>query len=129
VGRYNPRWLGAHYQHDNGQRDTGGPNFPDACRLTNDPLSGSMKHMRKATRISKSFTIDRSTLDYLHRTRSIRSRSERVNQLLRRAILAEQNEALEREAAEFFAAPARSERAESKAFAAASRRSIARSGD
>jgi len=85
--------------------------------------------MGKATRSSKSFTIDRSILDYLHRTRSSRSRSERVNELLRRAILAEQNEALEREAAEFFAVPARTERAESKAFAAAGRRSIARAGD
>jgi hypothetical protein len=49
--------------------------------------------------------------------------------LLRRAIVAEQYEALEREAAEFFAAVGKTERAESKAFAAASRRSLARAGD
>jgi metal-responsive CopG/Arc/MetJ family transcriptional regulator len=85
--------------------------------------------MRKATRFSKSFTIDRSILDYLQRTRSSRSRSERVNELLRRAILEEQYEALEREAAEFFAAAGKTERAESKAFAAASHRSITRAGD
>jgi hypothetical protein len=85
--------------------------------------------MSEATRFSKSFTIDRSILDYLHRTRSGRSRSERVNELLRRAIVAEQYEALEREAAEFFAAVGKTERAESKAFAAASRRSLARAGD
>ncbi len=72
--------------------------------------------------------MDRSILDYLQRTRSRRSRSERVNELLRRAILEEQYEALAREAAEFFAATGRTERAESRAFARASRRSITRAG-
>jgi thymidylate kinase len=85
--------------------------------------------MSKATRPSKSFTIDISILDYLQRTRSRRSRSERVNQLLGRAILAEQYEALEREAAEFFVASAETERREARAFAAASRRSLERAGD
>ena len=80
-------------------------------------------------RSSKSFTVDRSILDYLQRTRSSRSRSERVNELLRRAILEEQYEALEKEAAEFFAVAARTERAESRAFAAASQRSITRDGE
>jgi hypothetical protein len=88
-----------------------------------------MENMTKATRSSTSFTIDRSILDYLQRTRSSRSRSERVNELLRRAILDEQYEALEREAAEFFAAAGKTKRAESKAFAAASRRSMARDGE
>jgi metal-responsive CopG/Arc/MetJ family transcriptional regulator len=85
--------------------------------------------MRKATRFSKSFTIDRSILDYLQRTRSSLSRSERVNELLRRAIIEEQYEALEREAAEFFAAVGKKERAESQAFAAASHRAITREGE
>ena len=98
-------------------------------RLTNHTLSGTIRNMRKATRFSKSFTIDRSILDYLQRTRSSRSRSERVNELLRRAILEEQYEALEREAAEFFAAAGETERAERKAFAAASRRAITREGE
>ena len=80
-------------------------------------------------RYSKSFTVDRSILDYLQRTRSSRSRSERVNELLRRAILEEQYEALAQEAAEFFAGAGRTERAESKAFARASRRSLARDGE
>jgi hypothetical protein len=88
-----------------------------------------MKNMSKAARSSKSFTVDRSILDYLQRTRSGRSRSERVNELLRRAILQEQYEALEREAAVFFAAAGKAERAECKAFAAASRRSIERDGE
>jgi hypothetical protein len=78
--------------------------------------------MRSAT----SFTIDRPILDYLQRTRSGGSRSERVNQLLRRAILDEQYEALSREAAVFFAAAGASERAEARAFGRASRRSITR---
>ncbi len=98
-------------------------------RLTNDTLSGTIKDMSKATRSSKSFTVDRSILDYLQRTRSSRSRSERVNELLRRAILEEQYESLGREAAEFFAATGKTERAESRAFARASRRSITRAGE
>lgn len=85
--------------------------------------------MSKAMRFSKSFTVDRSILDYLQRTHSSGSRSERVNALLRRAILAEQYEALEREAAEFFAAAGRTERAGSRAFAAASHRAITRDGE
>jgi len=85
--------------------------------------------MSKATRYAKSFTVDRSILDYLQRTRSSRSRSDRVNELLRRAILDEQYEALESEAAEFFAAAGKTERAESKAFARASRRSLQRDGE
>jgi hypothetical protein len=49
--------------------------------------------------------------------------------LLRRAILEEQYEALDKEAAAFFAAAGNMERAESKAFAAASRQSISREDD
>jgi len=44
-------------------------------------------------------------------------------------MLEEQYEALEREAAEFFAATGRTERAESRAFAAAGRRSMRRDGE
>ena len=73
--------------------------------------------------------MDGSILDYLQRTRSGRSRSERVNDLLRRAILQEQYEAVEREAAAFFASAGKAERAESRAFARASRRSITRAED
>ena len=88
-----------------------------------------MRRMSRATRFSSSFTVDGSILDYLQRTRAGRSRSQRVNELLRRAILAEQYEALEREAAEFFGAAGRTERAEARAFARASRRSLNRDGD
>ena len=88
-----------------------------------------MRDMRKATRSAKSFTIDRPILDYLQRTGSGRSRSERVNELLRRAILEEQYEALAREAADFFADAAKAEGAERKVFATASRRWMAREDD
>ena len=83
---------------------------------------------RKATRSSRSFTIDRSILDYLQRTRSHRSRSERVNELLHRAILQEQYEALEKEAAEFYSSAGKRDRAETKAFSRASQRALAREG-
>ena len=81
---------------------------------------------RATARSSSSFTIDRSILDYLQRTRSQRSRSERVNELLHRAIRLEQYEALEQEAAQFYATAAKKDRAETRAFAKAGRRSLAR---
>ena len=80
----------------------------------------------KTTRSSRSFTIDRSILEYVQRTRARRSHSERVNELLHRAIAQEQQEALEREAAAFYGAESKEERAETRAFAAASMRSITR---
>jgi hypothetical protein len=86
-------------------------------------------HGSKAVRRTQSFTIDNSTLEYLERTRSQRSRSQRVNELLHRAIREEQLEALEKEAAEFYATAGKKERAETKAFARASRRSLAREDD
>ncbi len=85
--------------------------------------------MRKAMRSSKSFTIDRSILEYLQRTRSHRSRSERVNELLHRAILQEQYEALEKEAAEFYTSAGKKDRAEVRAFSRASQRSLARESE
>jgi hypothetical protein len=84
--------------------------------------------MRKANRKSTSFTVDTGLIEYLQRTRHGRSRSERVNELLRRAILQEQYEALERECAEFFGGGG-NERAERDAFAAASGRSMSRDSE
>ena len=85
--------------------------------------------MSKPTRASRSFTIDRAILDYLERTRSHRSWSERANELIRRAILQEQYEALEKEAAEFYASTGKAERAESREFALARRRPLTRQGE
>ncbi len=85
--------------------------------------------MSKPTRISTSFTINRSILDYLQRTRAKRSLSERFNELLRRGIVQEQDEALENEAAGFYASTGKAERAESREFVLASRRSLMRQGE
>jgi hypothetical protein len=82
--------------------------------------------MRKAVRSSRSFTIDPSIFEYLQRTRSHGSRSERVNELLHRAILQEQYEALEREAAEFYPQAGKRDRSETRAFSRATQRTLAR---
>lgn len=66
-------------------------------------------------RMAKSFTIESAVNDYVDTTKGNRSASERVNELLRRAIAQEQYERLEAEAAEFFSA-SKTDRAETKAF-------------
>ncbi len=83
-------------------------------------------NMRRATRLAKSFTIDERIHTYILRTRGRNSASERVNELLQRAILDEQYEALDREAASFFAELMPQERAESRAFGRASLRTLRR---
>ncbi len=91
--------------------------------------TGHIQTTSKTRRTSQSFTVDRSILDYLQRTRSHHSRSERVNELLHRAILQEQYEALEKEAAEFYASAGKKERAATRAFARASQRTLARESE
>lgn len=59
----------------------------------------NMIHMRQA----KTFTISKEILDEIASTKGSVSTSERVNELLKRALQAERREQLEREAAEFFA--------------------------
>ena len=54
-------------------------------------------------RLAKSFMVDAEITEYVDTTKGDRSASERVNELLKRAILAEQNDRLEAEAAAFFA--------------------------
>jgi hypothetical protein len=51
----------------------------------------------------KSYTIDPEIGEYVKNTKGDRSASERVNALLRRAMLQERDEKLEAEAAAFFA--------------------------
>ena len=82
--------------------------------------------MRQHNRKAASFTLDPAVLDYVSSTRGRRSRSDRVNELLRRAMELERRQALEAEAAAFFAQVPRAERAESRAFRAAGRKSLAR---
>ena len=76
-------------------------------------------------RLAKSFTIDAELSDYVVQTKGRRSASDRVNELLRRAVLQEQNDRLEAEAAKFFA-HAKNDRAETKAFQKASLRTFSR---
>ncbi len=76
-------------------------------------------------RIPKSFTLESDVSEYVDETKGDRSASERVNELLRLAMLLEQHEKLEAEAKEFFSS-ARTERTESKAFQKASLRTFNR---
>ena len=75
-------------------------------------------------RVSKSFTIEKSIVSYVKKTRGNRSNSDRVNELLSEAIELEQELELELEAAEFFAAESAESRAEARTFQEASIRSI-----
>jgi len=84
-----------------------------------------MKDIGIAMRISKSFTIEPEISNYLDETKGQRSTSDRVNDLLRRAMIQEQYERLEAEAAEFFA-DAQSDRTEAKEFQKASLRTFGR---
>jgi len=77
-------------------------------------------------RIAKSFTLDAEVSDYVDGTKGNRSASERVNELLRRAMLAEQYERLETEAAAFFGTSEESEREETAAFRNAALKSFQR---
>jgi hypothetical protein len=67
-------------------------------------------------RIAKSFTLDAEVSDYVDGTKGDRSASDRVNELLRLAIRAEQYERLDAEAASFFGKSTESERKETFAF-------------
>jgi predicted CopG family antitoxin len=85
-----------------------------------------MKDMRKAT----SLTIGEDVIAEIANTKNDRSLSDRVNELLKRALLLERRERLEKEAAEFFAGErARNSKevaAERRAYQNATKRSLAR---
>ncbi len=76
-------------------------------------------------RIPKSFTIEAEISNYVDETKGEQSASDRVNDLLRRAMIQEQYERLEAEAAEFFAS-ANADRAETQEFQKASLRTFGR---
>lgn len=81
--------------------------------------------MRKAT----SLTISEDVIAEIANTKQGRSLSERVNQLLRRALILERTERLEQEAAEFFAnanGEGDKDAAERRAYRKATRRALAR---
>lgn len=88
--------------------------------------------MRNFVRLAKSFTIEADINEYVDQTKGERSASERVNELLRRAMMQEQYARLAAEAAEFFGggqaerAGSKAVRAEAKAFQKASLRTFGR---
>ena len=82
-------------------------------------------YMRIAARLPKSFTIEAELNTYVDETKGDRSASERVNELLRLAMMQEQFDKLEAEAAEFFA-DGKSDRAETRAFQKESLRTFSR---
>ena len=75
-------------------------------------------------RIPKTLTVEESLLAEVERTRGGGSTSERVNELLARALELERQEELEREAARFYSGPR--DRREERSFQKASLRSITR---
>jgi hypothetical protein len=76
-------------------------------------------------RISKSFTIEPDISNYVDETKGQQSASDRVNELLRLAIVQEQYQRLEAEAAEFFS-DVQTDRSETKDFQKASLRTLGR---
>ena len=82
--------------------------------------------MIKIMRIAKSFTLDTDVSEYVDDTKGKRSASDRVNELLRRAMLGEQYERLETEAAAFFSASDQSDHNETAAFQNAALKSFQR---
>jgi hypothetical protein len=77
-------------------------------------------------RIAKSFTIDPEISEYVADTRGDRSASERVNDLLRRAMQQERYDRLEEEAKAFFSSAGVKERQETRAFQKAAVRAFER---
>ncbi len=95
-------------------------------KRSNSPPPATGGSMKTCVKVVKSFSVDRTTLEYVSSTKGGHSASERVNELLRRAIVDEQYERLERQAARFFAAISQEEREEATAFHDATVRSLAR---
>jgi hypothetical protein len=75
-------------------------------------------------RIPKTFTVEQSVLFEVEQTKGERSTSERVNELLKRALDLEKRERLQQEAALFYSDG--EDRREELAFQKASLRSIVR---
>ena len=82
--------------------------------------------MSSATKKAKSFSIEPEIDDYVSSTKGAHSASERINELLRRAMHAEKYERLEAEAESFFRTVRKDERAETRAFQSAALRTFER---
>ena len=76
-------------------------------------------------KVAKTYSLDRSLLEELKRSKGARSESERVNTLLRYALELEKRAALHHEAASFFC-ESQADRAERDGFEAATTASWAR---
>jgi hypothetical protein len=74
----------------------------------------------------KTYTIDPEIDEYVATTKGDRSASERVNALLRRAMIQERDEKLDAEAAAFFAAAPRKRRKGTQDFQEAALRTFDR---
>jgi predicted CopG family antitoxin len=77
-------------------------------------------------RQARTFTISHDILEEISSTKGARSTSERVNELLKRALDLERREALEQQAAEFFAGEDAKAGEERAAFRKASKRALSR---
>jgi hypothetical protein len=77
------------------------------------------------SKLPKSYTIEPDVNDYVEATKGGRSASKRVNELLKRAILQEQYEQLELEAAQFFVSEP-GDRSDTNALQRAARRTLER---
>jgi len=95
-------------------------------QLTSDMNYINIKTMRHAIRTVKSYSIEPDIDQYVRSTKGKQSASERVNQLLRRAVEEEQQEALAREASAFFSKARNRRRTGARAFQKASMRTLTR---
>jgi|HubBroStandDraft_6_1064221.scaffolds.fasta_scaffold203326_2 hypothetical protein len=77
-------------------------------------------------REARSFTISTEVLAQIEETKGIASASERVNELLTKALELERRDALEQEAAEFFSKDTEDSIRERTAFQNASKGSLSR---
>jgi hypothetical protein len=77
------------------------------------------------SKLPKTYTIEPDVNNYVEATKGASSASKRVNELLKRAILQEQYDQLEKEAAEFFATES-GERFETKSLQRAALRTMER---
>jgi hypothetical protein len=81
--------------------------------------------MPGTTKIAKTLSLDRDLLQLVEQTKGRVSSSQRVNELLKAGLEAERQRSLEQEAAQFFASDS-SDRAERRAFQAASIKALSR---
>jgi predicted CopG family antitoxin len=85
-----------------------------------------MRYNMKYMKLARTFTISSDILEEISTTKGARSTSERVNELLKRALDWERREALEQQAAEFFAGENVKAAEERAAFQKASKRALSR---